>query len=115
MLKRLDHVSIGVLDLEKARELFCEVLGGEPLPDEGDSKNEGFQWFTFLLGGKKVELVSTHNTGKSRAVIGPFQAGLSGEFFFSRRNSRKASLTDASSGNSFATSGSSKTMLVPSL
>jgi hypothetical protein len=44
-----------------------------------------------------------------------FQVGLSGEFFFSRRYCRKASLTEASSGNSFATSGSSKTMLVPSL
>lgn len=64
MLKRLDHVSIGVLDIEKARKLFCEVLGGELLPDTGDSASEGFQWLTFLLGGKKVELVSPHTAGE---------------------------------------------------
>jgi methylmalonyl-CoA epimerase len=64
MLKRLDHVSIGVLDIEKARQLFCEILGGEPLPDTGDSESEGFQWLTFLLGGKKVELVSPHTPGE---------------------------------------------------
>ena len=64
MLKRLDHVSIGVLDIEKAQKLFCEVLGGELLPDAGDSANEGFQWLTFLLGGKKVELVSPHIPGE---------------------------------------------------
>ncbi len=58
MLKRLDHVSIGVLDMDKARELFCEILGGEILPDAGEAQAEGFDWITFLLGGKKVELVS---------------------------------------------------------
>ena len=64
MLKRLDHVSIGVLDMDKARELFCEVLGAEILPDAGQSPSEGFDWITFLLGGKKVELVSPHVPGE---------------------------------------------------
>jgi len=64
VLKRLDHVSIGVLDIEKAQKLFCEILGGELLPDVGDSPGEGFQWLTFLLGGKKVELVSPHTPGE---------------------------------------------------
>lgn len=64
VIKRLDHVSIGVLDIEKAQKLFCEVLGGELLPDVGDSDSEGFQWLTFLLGGKKVELVSPHTPGE---------------------------------------------------
>jgi methylmalonyl-CoA/ethylmalonyl-CoA epimerase len=64
VLKRLDHVSIGVLDIEKAQKLFCEILGGELLPDAGDSTSEGFQWLTFLLGGKKVELVSPHTPGE---------------------------------------------------
>lgn len=56
MIKRLDHVSIGVLDIDKARELFCDILGGEILPDAGSSID--FDWMTFLLGGKKVELVT---------------------------------------------------------
>lgn len=57
IFRRLDHVSIGVKDMEKAKKLFLEVLGGEPLKDVGRS-SEGFDWTTFNLGGKKVELVS---------------------------------------------------------
>ena len=63
MLKRLDHVSIGVLDMDKARELFCEILGAEILPDAGESP-DGFDWITFMLGGKKVELVSPRTPGE---------------------------------------------------
>ncbi|MDP6377658.1 MAG: VOC family protein [Pseudomonadales bacterium] len=64
MLHRLDHVSIGVLDMEKAKTLFGEVLGGRPLPDQGESEPEGFGWVTFLLGGKKIELVTPHVAGE---------------------------------------------------
>ena len=64
MLKRLDHVSIGVLDMDKARTLFCEILGGEILPDAGQSAAQGFDWITFMLGGKKVELVSPRVPGE---------------------------------------------------
>ena len=60
IFSRLDHVSIGVKDMEKARNLFCDILGGEPLADKGNSNDEGFDWFTFNLGGKKMELVSPH-------------------------------------------------------
>lgn len=55
---RLDHVSIGVHDLEAAKRLFIEVFGGKPLPDAGTNADEAFSWFTFKLGGKKLELVS---------------------------------------------------------
>lgn len=57
VFKRFDHVSIGVKDVEKARALFLDVLGGEELADKGSSPSEGFDWFTFNLGGKKVEVV----------------------------------------------------------
>ena len=43
MLKRLDHVSIGVADMDKAKTLFTDILGGQLLPDLGDSE-EGFSW-----------------------------------------------------------------------
>ena len=72
MLTRLDHVSIGVLDMERAKTLFCEVLGGEPLPDEGESKAAGFDWTTFRLGGKKVELVTPRVAGEG--AIGQYVA-----------------------------------------
>ena len=72
MLTRLDHISIGVMDMERAKTLFCEVLGGEPLPDEGESKVAGFDWTTFLLGGKKVELVTPRATGEG--AIGQYIA-----------------------------------------
>lgn len=64
MLKRLDHVSIGVLDMDKARELFCDILGAEILPDAGQSAAAGFDWITFSLGGKKVELVTPKIPGE---------------------------------------------------
>lgn len=57
IFKRLDHVSIGVKDMDKARQLFSEVFGAEILPDTGRSP-EGFDWATFRMGGKKVELVA---------------------------------------------------------
>jgi methylmalonyl-CoA epimerase len=61
---RLDHVSIGVNDLEKARKLFVDVLGGEPLRDVGTNPAEFFEWTTFKLGGKKVELVAPTEPGE---------------------------------------------------
>ena len=64
VFRRLDHVSIGVTDMDKARNLFVDVLSGEPLKDVGASKEEGFDWFTFNLGGKKMELVSPHKSGE---------------------------------------------------
>jgi methylmalonyl-CoA/ethylmalonyl-CoA epimerase len=65
IFERLDHVSIGVGDLEKATRLFIEVLGGEPMGDAGTNENEGFRWTTFRLGGRKVELVAPYGTGPS--------------------------------------------------
>lgn len=64
IFKRLDHISIGVHDFDKARRLFVEVLGGEPLRDVGQNENENFQWTTFKLGGKKVEIVSPITPGE---------------------------------------------------
>jgi methylmalonyl-CoA/ethylmalonyl-CoA epimerase len=61
---RLDHVSIGVNDLEKAKRLFIDILGGEPLRDVGTNPAEHFAWTTFKLGGKKVELVSPTSPGE---------------------------------------------------
>ncbi len=60
IIKRMDHVSIGVRDMDKARKLFLDILGGEELEDRGKS-DDGFDWNTFNLGGKKLELVSPHN------------------------------------------------------
>jgi methylmalonyl-CoA epimerase len=64
IFKRLDHVSIGVNDLEAARRLFVDVLGGQPLRDVGSNDAEAFQWTTFKLGGKKVELVAPTKAGE---------------------------------------------------
>jgi methylmalonyl-CoA/ethylmalonyl-CoA epimerase len=72
VFQRLDHVSIGVHDLEAARRLFIEVLGGEPLRDTGVNESESFRWFTFKLGGKKLELVSP--TEKGAGGVGRYLA-----------------------------------------
>ena len=58
VIKRFDHVSIGVKDIARAKSLFVDILGAEPLKDEGNSEAEGFEWTTFKLGGRKMELVS---------------------------------------------------------
>lgn len=62
VIKRFDHVSIGVKDIEKAKSLFVDILGATPMSDEGTSETEGFEWVTFKLGGKKMELVSASST-----------------------------------------------------
>jgi methylmalonyl-CoA/ethylmalonyl-CoA epimerase len=64
IFKRLDHVSIGVNDFDAARRLFVDVLGGEPMRDVGTNEAEGFQWTTFKLGGRKVEIVSPTKPGE---------------------------------------------------
>ena len=64
IFKRLDHVSIGVVDIERALRLFVDVLGGEPLADRGETPAEGFRWASFKLGGKKVEIVSPFQVGE---------------------------------------------------
>jgi methylmalonyl-CoA/ethylmalonyl-CoA epimerase len=64
IFKRLDHVSIGVKDFDAARQLFIDVLGGEPLRDVGQNESENFQWTTFKLGGKKMELVAAIAPGE---------------------------------------------------
>ena len=64
IFNRLDHVSIGVHDLEAARRLFVDVFGAQPLRDTGTNPRESFQWVTFKLGGKKVELVSPTAPGE---------------------------------------------------
>ena len=64
IFNRLDHIAIGVVDLEKAKQLFVDVLGGEPLRDVGQNEEEGFRWWTFKLGGKKMELVSPFTPGE---------------------------------------------------
>ncbi len=64
VFQRLDHVSIGVNDLAAAKRLFVDVLGGVPLRDVGVNASEAFEWFTFKLGGKKLELVSATQRGE---------------------------------------------------
>lgn len=64
IFKRLDHVSIGVNDMAAARRLFIDVLGGEPLRDVGTNADEHFQWVTFRLGGKKMEIVAATEPGQ---------------------------------------------------
>jgi methylmalonyl-CoA/ethylmalonyl-CoA epimerase len=62
VFKRFDHVSIGVKDIDRAMSLFVDVLGAEPLKDAGVQEDEGFEWRTFNLGGKKMELVTASDT-----------------------------------------------------
>ena len=64
IIKRVDHVAIGVKDMQKAQKLFLEDLGGETHLDAGTVPSEGFRWQQFMLGGKKLELVSPLKPGE---------------------------------------------------
>jgi methylmalonyl-CoA/ethylmalonyl-CoA epimerase len=61
---RFDHVAIGVEDIERARRVFVDSLGAEPMADAGENAKEGFRWETFRLGGRKVELVAPIEPGE---------------------------------------------------
>jgi methylmalonyl-CoA epimerase len=64
IIKRVDHVAIGVEDADAAKHFFSEVLGAEPLVDRGSSDAAKFTWDCFRLGDKKIELVSPHTSGE---------------------------------------------------
>lgn len=58
IFKNLDHVAIGVEDIEKARRFFCDVLGAEAVRPEKTSQQEAFTFQKFELGGAYIELVT---------------------------------------------------------
>jgi methylmalonyl-CoA epimerase len=64
IIKRLDHVAIGVEDKEAAIHFIKDILGATPLEDRGSSDAAAFTWDTFNLGGKKIEIVSPHVHGE---------------------------------------------------
>ncbi len=64
IIKRFDHLAIGVENIEEARAFFCDVLGAEALPDKGESSAEEFAWQSFTLGDGKVELVAPFEKGQ---------------------------------------------------
>lgn len=72
VFQRLDHVSIGVLNLDRAKQLYLDIFGGEPLADAGTNVDEQFHWLTFKLGGRKLELVAP--TAPGEGGVGRFLA-----------------------------------------
>ena len=49
MIRRIDHVSIAVRDLETAKRFFCGILGGRELYTATEA-GEGFRWTAIGLG-----------------------------------------------------------------
>ncbi len=58
IIKTLDHVAIGVDDIDKARQFLCDVLGAVPKHPEKTVHQEGFVFQAFALGGHELELVT---------------------------------------------------------
>lgn len=57
MIKRIDHVSIAVRDLDSAREFFTDRLGGTEVYCRTEDA-EGFRWTSIVLGSScGIELV----------------------------------------------------------
>jgi D-lactate dehydrogenase (cytochrome) len=57
MIRRIDHVSIAVRDLENAKRFFCGVLGGRELYTATEA-GEGFRWTAIGLGSScALELI----------------------------------------------------------
>lgn len=64
IIKRLDHVAVGVKDIEKATKFFCEVLGAEPVRPVRTNDREGFTFQKLELGGAAVELITPVTLGE---------------------------------------------------
>lgn len=63
MIKKIDHISIAVKDLEEAMSIYTDILGLESKGTEVIEEQKIIQ-ATFLVGGVKIELVqSTHPDG----------------------------------------------------
>lgn len=59
MIRRIDHISIAVRDLEKARHFFLDVLGGKELFSAPVSPQK-FRWTTIELGTSCfIELITS--------------------------------------------------------
>ena len=59
LIKKFDHVSIAVKDMDKALDYYINVLGGEIKTPKFLDSEMGFKfyWCDFMLGGVKIELV----------------------------------------------------------
>ncbi len=58
IIHRVDHVAIGVNDIEKAAAFMLDVLGAEQLKGPKTNEREGFVFHQFTLAGSKMELVA---------------------------------------------------------
>ncbi len=68
MISRIDHVSIGVRDHQKAARFFQEVLGAVPGAEGGNPLDE-YLWQIFSLGDlSRLEIISP--TGKGSFLSG---------------------------------------------
>ena len=56
-LKRFDHVSIAVDNIEEGYKLFRDQLGGEVIRGPVKGYGEKFSWAEIMLGGSKIELI----------------------------------------------------------
>jgi len=57
LLKRLDHVSIAVDNIEDGYKIFRNQLGGEIIRKKTIGYNGTFSWTELILGGAKIELI----------------------------------------------------------
>jgi methylmalonyl-CoA/ethylmalonyl-CoA epimerase len=57
MLKRFDHVSIAVENIQDAYRIYRDVLDGKILRDRTLSFDRSFSWAELELGGSKLELI----------------------------------------------------------
>ena len=57
MIRRIDHVSIAVRDLESAKRFFCDTLGGREVYSATEAA-DGFRWTAIALGSScALELI----------------------------------------------------------
>ncbi len=63
MILRMDHVSLAVKDVEKARAFFCEVFGAVPGVGFADDAMK-YEWKIFSLGDlSRIELINSTGPG----------------------------------------------------
>ncbi|MBI4258062.1 MAG: VOC family protein [Thaumarchaeota archaeon] len=63
MLKRFDHVSIAVDNIEEGYNVFVKRLGAKILREKTLSYDGAFSWTELMLGGVKIELIQPEGEG----------------------------------------------------
>ena len=72
-VKRIDHVTVVVKDLQRSREFYVDALGMQPVP----RPNFSFEGLWFQAGTTQIHLILEHDESGPAQVFVPEQCSIS--------------------------------------